>query len=157
MKIENVNLSDIKQVMALEREIFKENAFSEDLIRKFFQFSKKEVNTLFLKIGTSKRKKELIGFVIIIKDRIDRANIVNFLINPNYQNKGYGSFLLQKTIEKIKQMEEIKIIVLNVQVNNTIAIKLYEKHNFKKNPNILDNYYQSGESSYVMELIFEKE
>lgn len=157
MKIENVNLSDFEQIMALEREIFKENAFSEELIRKFFQFSKKEVNTLFLKICTSKRKKELIGFVIIIKDRIDRANIVNFLINPNYHNKGYGSFLLQRAIEKIKQMGEIKSIVLNVQVSNTNAIKLYEKLNFKKNPNILDNYYQSGESSYVMELIFEKE
>lgn len=154
MKIENVNSKDIKQIIALEREIFKENAFSQELMESFLHFSKKERNIFFLKLGTSKEKNKLIGFIIVIKDRIDRVNILNFLINPRYQNKGYGSFLLQKTIEKIKLMEEIKRVVLNVQVSNTIAIKLYEKFNFKKNPNILENYYQSGESSYVMELTF---
>jgi ribosomal protein S18 acetylase RimI-like enzyme len=50
-------------------------------------------------------------------------------------------------------MGEIKSIVLNVQVNNTIAIRIYEKFNFTKYPNILEHYYQSGESSYMMELI----
>jgi ribosomal protein S18 acetylase RimI-like enzyme len=52
-------------------------------------------------------------------------------------------------------MGEIRKIVLNVQVNNTIAIRIYEKFNFKRHPNILEHYYQSGENSYVMELIIE--
>jgi ribosomal protein S18 acetylase RimI-like enzyme len=153
--IENINSKDFKKVMALEREVFKENAFSHDLMDKFFHYSKQERNTLFLKLKTSTKKKELIGFIIIIKDRIDRANIVNFLINPRFQNKGYGSFLLKKSIERIKLMGEIRSIVLNVQVNNTIAIRLYEKFNFKKNPDILEHYYRSGENSYTMELIIE--
>lgn len=153
MIIENINSKDFKKVMVLEREIFKENAFSNDLMNKFFQYSKEERNTLSLKLEKSTTKKELIGFIIIIKDRIDRANIVNFLISPRFQNKGYGSFLLKKAIEKIKLMGEIKSIILNVQVNNTIAISIYEKFNFKKYPNILEHYYQSGESSYMMELI----
>jgi len=151
--IENINSKDFKKVMDLEREIFKGNAFSNDLMDKFFQYSKEERNTLFLKLEKSTTKKELIGFIIIIKDRIDRVNIVNFLISPKFQNKGYGSFLLKKAIEKIKLMGEIKSIVLNVQVNNTIAIRIYEKFNFTKYPNILEHYYQSGESSYMMELI----
>ncbi len=155
MIIESINSKDFKNVMALEREIFKENAFSYDLMNKFFQYSKEERNTLFLKLEASTKKKILIGFIIIIKDRIDRVNIVNFLINPRFQNKGYGSFLLKNVIEKIKLMREIKNIVLNVQVKNTIAIRLYEKFNFKKHPNILEHYYQSGEDSYVMELIIE--
>lgn len=153
MIIENINSKDFKKVMDLEREIFKGNAFSNDLMDKFFQYSKEERNTLFLKLEKSTTKKELIGFIIIIKDRIDRVNIVNFLISPKFQNKGYGSFLLKKAIEKIKLMGEIKSIVLNVQVNNTIAIRIYEKFNFTKYPNILEHYYQSGESSYMMELI----
>ena len=153
MIIENINSKDFKKVMDLEREIFKGNAFSNDLMDKFFQYSKEERNTLFLKLEKSTTKKELIGFIIIIKDRIDRVNIVNFLISPKFQNKGYGSFLLKKAIEKIKLMGEIKSIVLNVQVNNTIAIRIYEKFNFTKYPNILEHYYQSGESSYMIELI----
>ena len=155
MIIENINSKDFKKVMDLEREIFKGNAFSNDLMDKFFQYSKEERNTLFLKLEKNTTKKEFIGFIIIIKDRIDRVNIVNFLISPMFQNKGYGSFLLKKAIEKIKVMGEIKSIVLNVQVNNTIAIRIYEKFNFKKHPNILEHYYQSGENSYMMELIIE--
>jgi ribosomal protein S18 acetylase RimI-like enzyme len=153
--IENIKSKDIEKVMALEREVFKENAFSNDLMYKFVQYSKEERNTLFLKLETNTKKKILIGFIIIIKDRIDRANIVNFLINPKFQNKSYGSFLLKKAIEKIKLMGVVKSIVLNVQVKNAIAIRLYEKFDFKKLPNILKNYYQSGESSYVMELVIE--
>ena len=153
MIIENINSKDFKKVMDLEREIFKGNAFSNDLMDKFFQYSKEERNTLFLKLEKSTTKKELIGFIIIIKDRIDRVNIVNFLINPRFQNKGYGSLLLKTAIDKIKIMGEIRNIVLNVQVNNTIAIRIYEKFNFTKYPNILEHYYQSGESSYMMELI----
>jgi ribosomal protein S18 acetylase RimI-like enzyme len=155
MIIENINSKDFEKVMALEREIFKKNAFSHALMDKFFQYSKEERNTLFLKLETSSKKKELIGFIIIIKDRIDRVNIVNFLINPRFQNKGYGSLLLKTAIDKIKIMGEIRNIVLNVQVNNTIAIRIYEKFNFKRHPNILEHYYQSGENSYVMELIIE--
>jgi ribosomal-protein-alanine N-acetyltransferase len=156
MIIEKINSKDFKKVMALEREVFKENAFSNELMDQFFQYSKKERNTLFLKLETSTQKKELIGFIIVIKDRIDRVNIVNFLINLRFQNKGYGSFLLKNTLEKIKLMKEIKSIVLNVQVNNTIAITLYEKFNFKKTPKIIEKYYQTGESSLVMELVIEK-
>jgi len=155
MIIENIMSKDIKKVMALEREIFKENAFSNDLMNKFIQYSQEGKNTLFLKLGTNTKKKEMIGFIIIIKDRIDRANIVNLLINPKFQNKRYGSFLLKKSIEKIKLIRGIKSIVLNVQVKNTIAIRLYEKFNFKKLPKILENYYQSGENSYMMEHIIE--
>ncbi len=155
MIIEKINSKDFKKVMALEREVFKENAFSNELMDQFFQYSKKERNTLFLKLETSTQKKELIGFIIVIKDRIDRVNIVNFLINLRFQNKGYGSFLLKNTLEKIKLMKEIKSIVLNVQVNNTIAITLYEKFNFKKTPKIIENYYQTGESSLVMKLVIE--
>jgi ribosomal-protein-alanine N-acetyltransferase len=156
MHIEKINSKDIKQLMDLEQRIFKENAFSHKLMERFYRYSKKGNNTLFLKLELSRRKNEVIGFIIAVRDRIDRANIVNFLINPKYQNKGYGTYLLKNTLDKIGQMEEIKSVVLNVQVTNNIAINLYEKFNFKKNPFILENYYQSGESAYIMELVFER-
>ncbi|MFW9894537.1 MAG: GNAT family N-acetyltransferase [Candidatus Thorarchaeota archaeon] len=156
MKIEKVSSKDLKQVMALEQSIFKENAFSRELMERFYRYSKKGNNTLFLKLELHKRKNELIGFIIVVRDRIDRANIVNFLISQKYQHKGCGNFLLKHTLENIKQMEYIKSVVLNVQVNNINAINLYEKFNFKKNPNIIENYYQSGESSYLMELFIER-
>ena len=147
MVIKGVNPRDLKKIVYLEHQIFKEDAFSKDLMEKLIS-----KNFLFLKLEISKLKKQLIGFIIIIKDQKDTVNIINFLINPKFQNRGYGSYLLQQTIEKIKQLKNIKKIVLNVQLSNLIAIKLYEKFNFKKNPIVYENYYQSGEGAYLMEL-----
>jgi len=147
MKIEEVNHKDLKNIVSLERGMFNVNAFSTDLIRKLI-----EKNLCFLKLELGKIKKDIIGFIIVIKDREDRVNIINFLIKSEFQNRGYGSFLLKKTIAEIKKLKEIQKITLNVQENNSIAIKLYEKLNFKKNPKILENYYQSGENAYLMEL-----
>lgn len=147
MEIKKVNSRDLKKIVNLEQKIFKKNAFSKDLIEKLMQNT-----SFFLKLEIGKIRKQLIGFIIGIKDRKDRVNIINFLIKPKFQNKGYGSYLLQKTISKIKKLTEIRKIVLNVQTSNSGAIKLYEKFNFKRNPTILENYYQSGESAYSMEL-----
>ena len=147
MKIKDVNLRDLRSISNLEHQIFKENAFSIKLVEKLIQ-----QNTLFLKLEDGKIIKKLIGFVVVIKDREDQANIINFLIHPQFQSKGYGTLLLQETIKRIKRLKDIKKIVLNVQVNNYIAIKLYEKFNFQKNTKIIENYYQSGEDAYLMEL-----
>lgn len=147
MKIKDVDLKDLRSISNLEHHIFKENAFSLQLIKKLIQH-----NTLFLKLEYGKVRKILIGFIVVIKDRADRANIINFLIHPHFQNKGYGSLLLQETIQRIKRLKEVKKIVLNVQVNNSIAIKLYEKFNFQKNSKVIENYYRSGENAYLMEL-----
>ncbi|MFX0041843.1 MAG: GNAT family N-acetyltransferase [Candidatus Hodarchaeota archaeon] len=147
MKIKDVNLRDLRSIYNLEQHVFKENAFSKKLVEKLIQ-----QNTLFLKLEDGKIIKRLIGFIVVIKDREDQANIINFLIHPQFQNKRYGTLLLQETIERIKRLKEIKKVVLNVQVNNSIAIKLYEKFNFQKNIKIIENYYQSGENAYLMEL-----
>jgi len=147
MEINKVTLKDLKKIVRLEQQIFQEKAFSKDLIVKLI-----ENKALFLKLEINKLLKHLIGFIIVIKDKKDRANIINFLIKPKFRNKGNGSYLLQNTINKIKKIKGIKKIVLNVQINNINAIDLYEKFNFKRNPEILENYYHSGESAYLMEL-----
>jgi ribosomal-protein-alanine acetyltransferase len=147
MKIKDVNLRDLRSIYYLEHQVFKENAFSKKFVEKLIQ-----QNTLFLKLEDGKILKRLIGFIVVIKDREDQANIINFLVHPQFQNKGYGTLLLQETIERIKRLKVIKKIVLNVQVNNYIAIKLYEKFNFHRNIKIIENYYQTGESAYLMEL-----
>jgi len=147
MKVKNVNSKDLKQVMILEKEVFKENAFSKRLMEQLIHR-----NTFFLKLVNNSNSNDLIGFIIVIRDRLDRVNIINFLINPRFQNKGYGTLLLKNALQRITQLEDVKKVVLNVQVSNTPAIKLYEKFNFKKEPDRIVNYYQSGESAYFMEL-----
>jgi len=149
MKIDKVTLRDLFEIHKLEQRVFKEDAFAKDLIKKLIQR-----NSFFLKMEKSVFKKKIIGFVIVVKDREDRVNIVNFLIKPQYQNKGFGSLLLKHVLYEVKQLREIKKIILNVKINNNIAIKLYEKFSF----NIiekLENYYVSKESAFLMELDIE--
>jgi ribosomal-protein-alanine N-acetyltransferase len=149
MEIKRVSSKDLKQIVNLEQKVFGKNAFSRNLIKNLI-----DNNALFLKLEDGKFKKKLIGFIIVIRDQKDRANMINFLVKPKYQNRGFGSYLLQKTIDEIKKIKGIKKIVLNVQISNSVAINLYKKFNFKRNPVILENYYQSGESAYLMELEF---
>ena len=146
MKIKQVSPKDLNEITSLEKMVFNQNAFSKDLIKKLIR-----KNTFFLKLEKNKIKKEIIGFVIVLKDRLDRVNIINFLINPKYHNKGYGSFLLYNTVQKIKDLNNIKKIILNVQVKNTAAIRLYQKFNFQISRKI-EKYYQSKEDAYLMEL-----
>ncbi|MFX1337656.1 MAG: GNAT family N-acetyltransferase [Promethearchaeota archaeon] len=146
MKITQVSSNDLNKISLLEKKVFNQNAFSEDLIKKLIR-----KNLFFLKLEKNKFKKEIIGFVIVVKDRLDRANIINFLINPKYHKKGYGSCLLYDTLQKIKKINDIKKIILNVQVENSNAIKLYHKFGFKIVQKIVQ-YYQSKEDAYLMEL-----
>ncbi|MFX1391277.1 MAG: GNAT family N-acetyltransferase [Promethearchaeota archaeon] len=147
MEIKKVSLRDLKQIMLLEQDIFKVNAFSKNLMLNLIHNG-----FIFFKLEKRRLIKQIIGIIIVIKDQKDTANIINFLIKPKFQNKGFGTYLLQRTIEEIKKLTEIRRIILNVQLSNSNAINLYEKFNFKRNPQILENYYHSGESAFLMEL-----
>lgn len=146
MKIKDVIPKDLNRIHNLENTIFGEDAFSKDLIKKLIQR-----NFLFLKIEKKGIRKPLIGFAILVKDRKDRINIINFLINPKFQKQGYGTALLNEIIERIKELEEIIQIILNVKVDNEAAIHLYEKFDFKIVKRI-ENYYRSGDAGFLMEL-----
>ncbi|MFX1325124.1 MAG: GNAT family N-acetyltransferase, partial [Promethearchaeota archaeon] len=89
LKIKSVESKDLKKIMILEQGTFKENAFSELLMEKLIQR-----NFFFLKLENDDNSDEIIGFIIVIRDRADRVNIINFLISQKYQGKGYGTLLL---------------------------------------------------------------
>jgi ribosomal protein S18 acetylase RimI-like enzyme len=144
MWVENVTLEDLDEIYNLEKTTFNKDAFSKEILRSLIVR-----NTLFLKINNE--QKMIIGFVIALQDSIDRVNIINFLINNEYQSQGYGTVLLDFTLEKIKKMAHIKRIILNVNTKNKTAQKLYRKFNFKITEKVV-NYYRYKENAYLMEL-----
>jgi ribosomal-protein-alanine N-acetyltransferase len=146
MIIERVQLSDLENIMKMEKKAFKEDAFSKETIKKLIV-----QNTLFLKILDNNASKKFIGFIIAIKDDEDSINIINFLIRKKYQKHGYGSFLLRDALEKIKKLKRIKKIILNVKTSNINAIDLYKKFNFQIIGKI-ERYYRQNESAYLMQL-----
>ena len=144
MIIKNVHQKDIKEICELEKDIFNENALPEEYFKRLIKR-----NLLFLKLEKEDNKKEIIGFITVIKDKDHRANIINLAIHKSYQNKGYGTFLLEKTIEKLEKSKEIEDIILNVSQDNMIALKLYHKCGFKI-IKAIHRYYNSGENAYLM-------
>jgi len=146
MEIKRVTIDDLQEIMKIENQIFKQDSFSKQtMIKLILQ------NSLFLKLVKNKKKPKIIGYIIAIRDVRDRVNIINFLIKKEYQNKGYGSYLFQSTLELIKSFQEIKKIILTVKKNNWIAIRLYQKFKFQIVQEI-KNYYSNQESAYLMEM-----
>ncbi|MBY9017021.1 MAG: GNAT family N-acetyltransferase, partial [Candidatus Lokiarchaeota archaeon] len=109
MIIDNVTLKDFCEIYNLERRSFKKDSFSKDLI-----FNLIKTNTYFFKLIDDELSNSIIGFIIIIQDREDRLNLINFLIRKGERKRGYGSFLLKYTLKKVIALDKIKTIVLNV-------------------------------------------
>lgn len=144
MWVENVIIEDLDEIYNLEKYTFNKDAFSKEILRSLIIR-----NTLFLKITDD--QKRIIGFAIALQDSIDSVNIINFLIDERFQGQGYGSVLLDFTLDKIKKIAHIKRIILNVNTKNVTAQKLYRKFNFKITEKV-ENYYRHKENAYLMEL-----
>lgn len=144
MRINAVSLKDLDEIFRLESNTFKKDAFSKTSILNLIL-----KNTLFLKLIDNETSNKIVGFIIVIQDREDRINLINLLIRKQYQNKGYGSYLLKYTLNKIKEMNNIEVIVLNVNSKNEVAIFLYQKFGFRIVQKI-ENYYRQKKSAYLM-------
>ena len=149
MKVKPVKYEDLGEIYKMELETFDQSSFSKELFEKLLN-----LHLLFLKLEKEDSPKNIIGFLIMIRDKRDRANLINLVIDPDYRNRGWGSFLLEQALERITtDYPKIDTVVLNVKIENTPAIYLYKKFNFKIVEKIED-YYQTGESAYVMKLAF---
>lgn len=72
----------------------------------------------------------IIGFLNINK-LYEKVEIVNINILDNYQGNGYSKLLMNELI-KYTQENNIENITLEVNRDNTKAINLYKKYNFKE-------------------------
>ncbi len=89
---------------------------------------------------------ESIGY-ILIEDMNDTINIIDVFIEEKYRNKGYASKILEYLFNYYKD-RNVRYM-LEVRIDNKIAIHLYEKHNFKI-IHIRKKYY-NGVDALIME------
>ncbi len=144
MRISTVNIKDLNEIFKLESNTFKKDAFSKTSILNLIL-----KNTFFFKLINDDNSNEIVGFIIVIQDQEYRVNLINLLISKQYKNKGYGSHLLKYTLNKIKEMNNIDLIVLNVNSKNKVAISLYQKFGFRIVQKI-ESYYRQKKSAYLM-------
>ncbi|OOF56978.1 ribosomal protein S18-alanine N-acetyltransferase [Rodentibacter myodis] len=80
---------------------------------------------------------QIIGFVIC-QTVLDEATLFNIAVDPHYQGKGFGTYLLNGLMEKLRE-KNIQTLWLEVREANP-ARKLYEKLGFNE-VDIRKNYY----------------
>lgn len=88
---------------------------------------------------------ELIGFIHIL-NLYDTMEILNLAVLPNHRNRGIAG----KLIKYLDDNFSFAHILLEVNVNNEVAINFYQKNNFKVIRKI-NNYYNGVEDALVME------
>lgn len=136
--IRKTKINDIYELVNLEKMVFEQSLgesflYDEFMLNPFAHYFVLEIDNLI--IG-------YIGFRAID----DQAEMMNFAINPNKQKQGYGSNLLNFSIDYLQNLG-VKKISLEVRVSNENAIKLYEKNGFIKS-HTRKNYYEK-EDAYV--------
>lgn len=118
-----------------------------------YNIFKSELENENSKYIVAKLNNEIIGFGGIWQV-IDEAHITNIVTKKNFRNLGIGSLLLENLINICKNSNKINSITLEVNEDNVIAQKLYEKFDFKVIGK-RKNYY-NGKAAIIMTLYFKK-
>jgi len=92
---------------------------------------------------------KVVGYIAIM-DLGANAKIMSFAVKREFRRKGIGTKLLKAAIKRCKEKGKRKIL-LEVRISNTVAQHLYKKNGFKV-IDLLPNYYNDGESAYLMAL-----
>ena len=94
---------------------------------------------------------EIIGFGGI-SNVLDESTLNNIAVRIDKRNQKIGSSILEKLINLSKSLDA-SFLTLEVNINNSNAIKLYNKFGFK-NLGIRQNYYNGDTDAYIMTLEF---
>lgn len=98
--------------------------------------------------------KDLAGYTIF-NWAANEAHLLNICVHPDWQHRGFGSLLLEYTINHVVRQGN-RAMFLEVRTSNTRAAKLYKNRGFK----VIGSrraYYQAGdgrEDAIVMRLVF---
>lgn len=92
---------------------------------------------------------EIVGYVMVIYDYDEETyNIWHMMIDEQYQGKGYGSIAIELCIDYIKSKPFglSNTVILTCNIDNSIAIHIYEKIGFKATG-------ESDEDELLMKLV----
>ena len=135
-KLTNNDIDYIEQVFNLEKEIFKNSAFSKSYLNTLI---KGDNSFIYIYLIDDK----VCGYLIIL-DSIDVYEILAIATVEEYRNKG----IAQELLDKIKT----KDIFLEVRESNQVAINFYKKNKFKE-ISVRKNYYsEPNENAIIMKL-----
>ena len=133
-------LDNIQEIYTLEKQIFKDEAWTLKMLQ--FELSNSKISrTLIIHEG-----RFILGYCIF-RMYARECQILNFGVLPQRQQEGIGSILLTKILKNLTRNSSV---FLEVKKSNFPAINLYKKHGFNIF-GIRNNYYKDGSSALLME------
>ena len=115
-------------------------------------WSKKQWANEFKKEGTKVFGlliKNLVIGICVFHVVLDEAQINYFVINKNFRNKGFGSYLMSDLISKCEKLN-LKKLLLEVSQTNVTAERFYSSFNFST-VGIRKNYHKDGSHALLKE------
>ena len=135
-KLTSADIDYIEQIFNLEKEIFKNSAFSIDYLKTLIKNDNSFIYTYLI-------DNQVCGYLMVL-DSIDVYEILAIATVEEYRNKG----IAQELLDKIKT----KDIFLEVRESNQVAINFYKKNKFNQ-ISIRKNYYsEPNENAIIMKL-----
>ena len=135
-KLTSNDIDYIEQIFNLEKEIFKNSAFSIDYLKTLI---KNDNSFIYIYLIDN----QVCGYLMVL-DSIDVYEILAIATVEEYRNKG----IAQELLDKIKT----KDIFLEVRESNQVAINFYKKNKFKE-ISVRKNYYsEPTENAIIMKL-----
>lgn len=137
--VTKMTIEDFNQIKDKLKEDFDE-FWNENIL-------KSEIENPNSKYFVVKENEEIIGFAGILV-LIDSTEITNIVVKKTKRGNGISNLLLEKLINETIKLNKEKIS-LEVNENNTIAINLYKKYNFKK-VGLRKKYYNGIDNAIIM-------
>jgi len=126
----------IEQIFNLEKDIFKNSAFSKESTENLVKADNSFIYTYII-------DDKVCGYLMVL-DSIDVYEILAIATIEKYRNKG----IAQELLDKIKT----KDIFLEVRESNQVAINFYKKNKCKE-ISVRKNYYsEPNENAIIMKL-----
>ncbi|MGB6580953.1 MAG: ribosomal protein S18-alanine N-acetyltransferase [Streptosporangiaceae bacterium] len=144
MRLRKMNRADMAGILALERELFPEDAWTPEMFAAEFAQPASRRLYLVAEEGTA-----LIGYAGMMFTGGSQADVVTLAVHPDRWGKGTGTALLTALVdEAIKR--GYQEVLLEVREDNPRARQLYLRHGFAE-VGIRRGYYQpSGVDAVVM-------
>ena len=135
-KLTSDDINYMEQIFNLEKEIFKNSAFSIEYLKTLI---KNDNSFIYIYLIDN----QVCGYLMVL-DSIDVYEILAIATIEEYRNKG----IAQELLDKIKT----KDIFLEVRESNQVAINFYKKNKFKE-ISVRKNYYsEPNENAIIMKL-----
>jgi [ribosomal protein S18]-alanine N-acetyltransferase len=142
--LREMTLDDMPAVMALEQELFPEDAWTPEMLAS--EFAESPGRRLYL---VAEQDQALIGYAGMLFTGGPEADILTLAVHPSRWGNGIGTALLEALVQEAA-CRRCKQVFLEVREDNPRARDLYRRHGFVE-IGVRRGYYQpSGTDAIVM-------